>query len=65
MEKRKRKTRTLTEKQLWNEAVKKVTKEIMYWDGLLPNEGDRKFMSAFIYEKCAYKIKGDLNDSSR
>lgn len=56
-----RKTRTLAEKQLWNEAIGKATKEILNWDGIIPNLGDRHFMSEFIYDRFAYKIKQGEN----
>jgi hypothetical protein len=36
------------ELQIWNEAVKKVCREISKWDGVIPDEETRKFMANAI-----------------
>ena len=52
-----KKTKTKTQKLLWNEAIKKACDEIKFWDKIIPNERDRRFISDSIFERLSYKIK--------
>jgi hypothetical protein len=51
------KTLTKKEKLLWNEAILKAANEVYLYDGLIPEEWERKILKEKIVKKFSYKIK--------
>lgn len=43
------------EKAIWNEAVKKCCNEIKLYDGIIPDEDERRRMAEKIKERISYK----------
>jgi len=46
---------TKKEKLLWNEAVAATAKEVLKYDGLVPNDDDRKALSEALKKRVSYK----------
>lgn len=46
---------TKKEKLLWNEAIRAAANEAYLYDGLIPNEEDRKVIKMSTIEKLSYK----------
>jgi len=43
------------EKIIWNEAVKATLKEVAKFNGIIPDEDERKFLTQYVKNKVAYK----------
>ncbi len=55
-------TFTKREKIIWNQAIRMAANEAYLYDGLIPNERDRKAMKSGIVDKLSYKIKTSQNE---
>lgn len=49
---------TNTEKKLWNAAINAAYKEILKWDGIIPEERERQYMAEAIKTKLTYAFEG-------
>lgn len=57
---------TIKEKRvLWNEAVRAVCGSIKEYDGIIPDEIDRKYMSEKIMDKWLYKRMVGVREFNR
>lgn len=53
---KKTKRYTIKEKQIWNDAIRKATKEVMKYDGIIVNDREREYMKDMIEHKLLYKL---------
>ncbi len=51
---------TKKEKKLWNEAVTKTCRELLAYDGLVPEEHDRIALSASLKKRLLYTRGMDI-----
>lgn len=47
--------KTKREMLIWNEAIKAAAKDLLKWDGVFPEEKDRKYVSEGIIQYCSRK----------
>ena len=47
------KLRNKKELAIWNEAIKMAAKEILKWDGTIPDERERKYVSEGVLKICS------------
>lgn len=54
---------TEKEKQIWNDAVRATLNQVKKYDGIIPDDDERKYLCKSVYQRVAYKSENPFTEA--